>query len=158
MIGIIVHSHTGHTLTVARRLAEALSADGHEVALKPLETVGPANPSAETVALKNPPSIDRYDVLILASPVNGGRMSGAMRSYLDQISSLEGKQVAILLTHFLPYAWGAKQTIEQMTEICESKGATVIGTADVRWSSPRRGRQIARAVETLSDLFQRVVR
>ena len=152
-IGIVVHSHTGHTLSVARRLAEELSASGHAVTLEPLETVGPANPSAETAALKSPPPIDPYDVLVLGSPVNGGRMSGAMRSYLDQIPSLEGKRVAILLTHLLPHAWGARQTIEQMTEVCESKGATVIGTADVRWSSLRRRRQIAEAVQKLSELF-----
>ncbi len=152
-IGIIVYSHTGHTLSVARKLEKRLAADGHDVTLEQLETAGPVDLSATTAALKTKPPIDAHDALVLGSPVNGGRMSAAMKSYLDQIPSLAGKRVAILLTHFFPSAWGANQTIEQITEVCESKGATVIGSGDVRWFSLRRKRRIAEAVESLSDLL-----
>jgi flavodoxin len=152
-IGIIVYSRTGHTLSVARRLEERLSADGYDVTLEQLETAGPVSPSATTAALKSKPSIDAYDALVLGSPVNGGRMSAPMNSYLEQIPSLAGKRVAILLTHFFPQGWGAKQTIEQITEVCEAKGATVIGSGDVRWFSLGRRRLMAQAVEGLSDLF-----
>jgi hypothetical protein len=48
---------------------------------------------------------------------------------------------------------GANQTLNQMKEICESKGATVCGSGDVGW--PRLGlkRQIADVVDNLSRLF-----
>lgn len=39
-IGIIVYSLSGHTLALAVQLKEALSADGHEVTLERVETVG----------------------------------------------------------------------------------------------------------------------
>lgn len=149
-IGIIVFSHTGHTLRVARKLEERLIRDGRDVRLEELEPVEPLNLSATTAPLKSIPAIDQYDALVLGTPVNGARMSAPMKSYLDKITSLRSKRVALLLTHFLPRQWGAHQTIAQMTEACESKGATVIGSGDVRWMSLRRGRQIAQAVESVA--------
>ena len=150
-IGIIVYSRTGHTLSVAEKLKGRLSADGHAVALEQLEIAGPDNLSATTAALKTRPAIDRYDALVLGSPVNGGRMSAAMNSYLEQVPSLQGKKVVLLLTHFFFPAWGANQTIAQMKGVCESRGATVCGSGSVRWTSLRRGRQISRVVDRLSD-------
>ena len=156
-IGIIVYSHTDHTLSVARKLEEQLVAEGHHVTLEELEIDGPVNLSATTAPLKHRPAIGSYDALVLGTPVNGGRMSAAMKSYLDQIRSLEGTPIALLLTHFFPRGWGADQTIEQMTEVCESKGAAIVGAGDVRWTSFRRRRQIARAAADLSDLLQEAV-
>jgi menaquinone-dependent protoporphyrinogen IX oxidase len=153
-IGIIVYSRTGHTLSVARKLEESLTKNGHHVTLKELETVGGVDLSATTAALKNKPPIGPYDALVLGSPVNGGRMSAPMHSYLDQVGSLEGKRIAFLLTHFFPRAWGTNQTIEQMTEVCESKGAAICGSGDVRWPSLRRRRQISRAVDNLTTCLE----
>lgn len=150
-IGIIVYSRTGHTLTVARQLQERLTADGHRVTLEELETIEPLDLSATTADLKTIPPLDGYEALVLGSPVNGSRMSAPMKSYLDQIPSLRGKRVALLLTHFFPRGWGANQTFEQMTEACESKGATICGRGNVRWTSLRRGRQIAQAVESVAS-------
>lgn len=39
-IGIIVHSLTGNTLSVAERLQERLAADGHDVEIEQLKTIG----------------------------------------------------------------------------------------------------------------------
>ena len=150
-IGIIVYSHTGHTLAVARKLEERLSDDRHAVTLEELAIVGPGNPSAKTARLKSNPPIDRYDALVFASPVNGGRMCGAMNSYLDQIPDLQGKRVVCLVTHFLFESWGANQTLDQMKDICESRGATICGTGSVRWSSFCRGSRISRTVEHVAN-------
>jgi flavodoxin len=150
-IGIIVHSRTGHTLSVAEKLREKLSARGHVAVLEQLETAGPVELSAAVATLRTTPAIDTYDALVLGSPVNGGRMSAAMNSYIDQIPSLRGKKVVLLLTHFFFPAWGANQTIEQMRRICEQKGAPVCGSGCVRWSSLRRRRQISMAVDALAN-------
>jgi len=154
-VGIVVYSHTGHTRAVAQKLEERLSEDGHAVTLEELEIAGPVNLSATTAALRRKPSIELYDTLVFASPVNGGRMSAAMNSYLDQLPPLAGKGVICLVTHFLFRSWGAKQTLEQMQEVCQSKGAAICGVGSVRWSSLRRGRQIAQVVENLADCLGR---
>jgi hypothetical protein len=76
-----------------------------------------------------------------------------MAGYLEQVTSLQGKEVACLATHFFRPGWGGNQTISQMKEICESKGATVCGSGSVRWVSLTRKRRIAEVVDRLSKLF-----
>jgi len=152
-IGIIVYSRTKHTLSVAVQLKETLSAAGHTVNLERVEILGLDKPGVAIVQLKTRPETAPYDWLVFASPVRGGAMPPAMSSYLEQITSLQGKKVVCLVTHFFPPAWGANQTLNQMSDICESKGAIVCGSGEVGW--PRLGlkRRIADVVDDLSRLF-----
>jgi len=152
-IGLIVYSLGGHTLTVAENLKEKLLADGHEVSLERVETVGPPKPQFENADLKTRPVIDAYDALVFACPVRGGTIPPPMKRYLEQIPSLHGKKVACLVTHFFRREWGANQVLAAMRELCESKGATVLGVDEVRWFSLRRKERIAGVVEALSRLF-----
>jgi flavodoxin len=152
-IGVIVYSHTGHTLAVAERLKERLAAGDHSVTLEQLETVGPISLSAESAELKTKPPVGGYDALVLGSPVRGGRMSAPMRSYLEQVPSLHGKRVACLVTGFFPAGWGRNQTVAEMEEACQSKGARICGSGSVGWFSLRRNRQISRVVDRLSTLL-----
>ena len=152
-IGLIVYSKTGHTLSVARRLKEKLSAAGHAVTLEQLETVGPVSPNAMSVELKTMPAIAAYDALVFGSPVWGGVPAAPIVSYLGQVPSLAGKKVACLVTGFFPAEWGRNQTVARMKEICESKGATVCGSGSVGWFRLDRKRQIADVVDHLSRLF-----
>jgi flavodoxin len=152
-IGIIVYSRTGHTLSVAVKLQEALSAAGHAATLERLELSGPARPGAKDVQLKTKPEIDAYEALVFCSPVWGGTMASPMASYLEQVASLQGKKVACLVTHLFPPALGGKQTLAQMEDICESKGATVCGSGGVGWLRFGRKRKIAEAVDGLSKSF-----
>jgi len=152
-IGIIVYSLTGHTLTVATRLKEKLTVDGHEVTLERVETVGPPKPQFENAELKSKPVLDAYDALVFACPVRGGTIPSPMKRYLAQIPSLQDKKVVCLVTHFFRREWGANQVLAALRELCESKGATVCGVGDVRWFSLHRKQQIAQVVEELSQLF-----
>lgn len=151
-IGIIVHSNSGHTLRVATELKRRLHEGGHQARMEELKAGAPVQAGTREVIPKTIPRLEGYDTVVLGSPVNGGQMSAVVRGYLSQVPSLEGKRVALLLTHFFPRAWGARQTIEEMTRVCESKGAYVIGWADVRWPNLRRRRDIGLAVEKLIGL------
>jgi hypothetical protein len=152
-IGIIVYSHTGHTLSVATRLQEKLAAAGHQVTLEQLETVGPLKMSDTAAELRARPAIGAYDALVLACPVRGGMPAPPMRVYLEGIVSLEGKDVVCLVTGVAPFSLGRKQTLAQMKGMCESKGATVRCAASVWWLSLRRRRQISTAVDQLVTAF-----
>lgn len=153
-IGIIIYSLGGNTISVATQLKERLSTAGHDVTLKRIETVGPASLRTEDAPLKSKPALDAYDALIFACPVRGGVPATPMTRYLEQLSSLEGKEVALLVTGFFPVAdWGRNQTLAQLKEICEFKGAHVRGTESVGWFSLNRGQQISGAVASLSELF-----
>ena len=152
-IGIIVYSHTGHTLSVAMKLKEALSASGHRATLEPLETVVPLQMGDTTATLKAMPAVGDYDALVFACPVRGGTPAPPMRVYLEQGPSLEGKRVALLVTGFFPAKWGREQTLAQMQALCESKGATVCGSGSVQWPTLSRKQQISTAVAYVSRLF-----
>ena len=148
-IGMIVYSDTGNTLSVAKKLRQALAADGHSVTLVHLETAAPLRRSDTTTTLKTIPSVDDYDALVFACPVRGGVPIPPMRVYLEQAPSLAGKQVACLVTGFFPATWGRNQTLAKMQELIKVKGGTVCGTGSVRWSSLKRNAHIAYAVESL---------
>lgn len=152
-IGIIVYSKTGHTLSVAVQLQEALSAAGHTAALKRIEAAGPVSPTATHVPLKTRPEIAGYDALVFGAPVWGGAPAPPMASYLEQLASLQGIQAACLVTGIFPPGWGRSQTLARMQEICESKGAALCGSGSVGWLSFRRKRRIAEVVQDLSGLF-----
>jgi flavodoxin len=153
-IGVIVYSLTGHTLSVAVRLKEKLSAAGHTVNLERVEVSGPARPGATNVQLKTKPEIDSYDALVFGSPVWGGSPASPMTSYLEQVTSLQGKKVACLATHLFPPGWGGNRTIKRMKEVCESKGATVCGSGSVGWLRLGRRQKIADVVDNLADCFE----
>ncbi len=152
-IGIIVYSLSGHTLAVATTLKEALLAAGHTVSLEKVEIVGVATRATEDAALKTQPNVNPYDALVFGCPVRGGTVPSPMRRYLEQIPSLSDKKVACLLTHFFRREWGANQVFAQMKAIIEPKGATIIGTVEVKWFSLKRKQQIAQAVAELSRLL-----
>ena len=152
-IGVIVYSKTGHTLAVATRLKEALSAVGHTATLEQAKAAGPVQPGMADVPLEKKPETDAYDALVFCSPVWGGTMASPMASYLEQISSLQDKKVACLATHIFPPGVGGNQTLAQMKDICESKGATVCGVGSVNWLRLGRERKIAEVIDSLSKLF-----
>ncbi len=156
-IGIIIFSRTGHTQSVATKLVEKLSADGHAVTLEQLKPVGPSDARTTDVQLEALPDPAAYDALVLGTGVEGGVPATPMTSCLNQIASLQGKQVACLVTEAFPLpSMGGNQAIARMKSLLESKGATVLGSGIVNWSNPRRGRQIAQVVDSLSNLFRPV--
>jgi flavodoxin len=152
-IGIIVYSLSGHTMAVAQKLVERLESAGHTATLARVEVVGPATLNTEDAELKTKPAVDAYEALVLATPVRGGALPSPMRRYLEQIPSLQDKQVACLMTHYFRWSVGAEQMFTQLKAICESKGATVLGSGDVRWPGLRRNQKIEDALDRLVILF-----
>jgi menaquinone-dependent protoporphyrinogen IX oxidase len=153
-LGMIVYSLSGNTLSVAEKLKEKLSAAGHAVTLKRVETIGVATLQNEEAELKTQPAIETYDAVIFSTPVRGGKLPSPMERYLEQVPSLEKQNVALLVTGFFPVAgWGREQVITELKDACKSKGAQILGAASVGWFSLNRKQQIARAVDTLRNLF-----
>ena len=153
-IGIIVYSRTGKTLSVATKLRDRLSAVGHSVDMERLVVAGEDRMGVQVVQLESIPDVGKYEAVVFATPVQGGAPSPAMRSYLAEVASLEGKKVACLVTEGFPFPWmGGNQTIRKMVGTCESKGAAICGTGIVNWTSLRRARKITVVVDRLSMVF-----
>jgi len=153
-IGIILYSETGNTYSVSQKLKEKLVKTGHSVNIERLKVIGKAKPGVKDIQFESLPDIEPYDALVFGSPVQAFSLSSAMTAYLSQIKSLQDKKAAFLVTQYFPFPWlGGNRAIGQMKKICETKGATVCGTAVVNWSKPTREKQIIEMVEKLSKLF-----
>ena len=151
-IGIIVHSQTGNTLSVAERLKERLVAGGHSV---DLERVTPVDekPSGGVIKLKEVPDTDPYELLFFAAPVQAFSLSPVMKTYLAQLPPLQGKRACCFVTQYFPFPWlGGNRAISQMQKALQSKGVKTGNTSIINWSRKDRDKQIEDLVETLSKL------
>ena len=147
-IGVIVYSETGNTLSVAKKLEQALKTAGHAVTLAKIEA--DRDPKTGVVTFKSKPAVDAYDTVIFASPVQAFSLARPMKLYLDQISSLSGKQAACFITKQLKPIWmGGSKAIRQITNACKAKDANIALTGIVRWSCADRDAQIDEVVQKL---------
>ena len=151
-IGIIVYSQTGNTLSVAEKLKEKLTAAGHSAEIEQVTVAGGRKSGERAFQLETRPDVSQYEALVFGAAVEAFSLSPVMRSYLTGVDSLQGKQVACLVTQFFPYPWmGGNRAIRQMRELCESKGATASGSAVVNWCRFRRVKTIASAIDRLTQ-------
>jgi hypothetical protein len=152
-IGLIVYSQTGHTLSVAETLRDQLAASGHGATLEQIEVEGEVAPG-RPVQFKTTPDPTPYDALVLAAPTQAFSLVEAMKGYLAQVDSLQGKPVACLTTQHFPYAWmGGNRAIRQMKGLVTQKGGSVLGSGIVNWSRKSRERQIQEVTDSLCGLF-----
>ncbi len=152
-IGIIVHSQTGHTLSVAQKLQEKLTAAGHSANIEKISPVDPKQTDPKKVQIEKLPDLSPYDALVLAAPVQAFSVSPVMKVYLPQLPSLNGKKVACFVTKGLPFKWtGGNHAISQIRSAVELKGGTVVGTGIIPWGGAR-DTTINDLVEQFSKLF-----
>ena len=153
-IGIIVHSQTGKTHSVAMLLKEKLSAAGHSVSVEQVIPDGEAQPGVKDLKFKTQPEIGKYDALVFGAPVQRFTLSPVFECYLTQLSSLRDKKIALFVTKALPFHWtGGNRAITLMKNTCESKGASICGTG-ITWSTGKdQEKKAADLVEKLSRLF-----
>ncbi len=117
-IGIIVHSQTEHTYSVAQKLREKLINIGHEANVERVIPVGDVAPGAKDIKFENQPDSQVYDALIFGAPVHAFSLSPAMKAYLEQLPSLQNKIIACFVTKGAPFKWtGGTRAIGQMKKI-----------------------------------------
>lgn len=149
--GIIIHSRSNHTLTVGERLMESLQASERASFLDRVKAVNEDPQAKEKVHLASAPSVSAYDYVVIGAPVEAFSLSPVMNAYLNQLSGLDGKKVALFVTQHFPKAWmGGNRAIRQMVSHVTRLGGTVTQTAVVNWSSKAREEQIGNLVAAFS--------
>ena len=152
-VGIVVHSKTGNTLTVAQKIKERLSAAGHSVSLLKVSALNDEEGDVQKIRLTEKPDIGGYEAVLFGAPVRGFSLSPVMQAYLNQIGSLSGKKTACFLTQHFPHPWmGGNRAMKQMLALCEGKDATVYGTGIVNWSNGNREKLVSAVVGKLGVL------
>ena len=153
-IGIIVHSKTGNTLSVAKRLMNALLFAGHEAVLEQVIASDDKQRDVRKIQLQDKPEVNNYDALVLGAPVWGFSLSSVMTAYLTLVGSLQGKKVVCFVTHAFPYPWlGGNRAVGQMKKICAAAGADVVETGVIDWSSRQRENKIVALIERVGGLL-----
>jgi menaquinone-dependent protoporphyrinogen IX oxidase len=152
-IGIIIHSHTGNTLSVGERLKEALIAKGYSVQLERVTAVNEDPQSKERVRLKSIPDISTYDAIIIGAPVRAFSLSPVMKAYLAEIPQIKDKKVSCFVTEHFPKPWmGGNRAIKQILRFITQKGGIVSCTGVVNWSGKAREEQISDVLSKLSRI------
>ncbi len=154
-IGIIVHSQTGNTLSVAQQLLEAFKAAGQTANIEKISSAhGTSDP--KNIKIEILPDLSAYDALVLAAPVQAFSVSPVMKAYLPQLPALNGKKVALFVTKGLPFNWtGGSKAISQMKSAVESKGGNVVGTSILVWGGASgRDKKIADLAGQFTALFK----
>lgn len=152
-IGIIVYSQTENTYSVGLKLEEKLVSEGHTVALERIIPVGEVNPGSKDITFKNTPEINSYDAVIFGSPVHAFSLAPAMKAYLEQLTSLDGKDIACFVTKGLRFKWtGGTRATGQMKKICSLKGGNVVDTGIIIWNK-NRDKEIEVLVKNFADHF-----
>jgi len=153
-IGIIVHSFTGNTFSVAQELKNELEKNGHSVSLNRIQVIGGEQQNMREFKLDSPPKTDEYDALIFGAPVRAFSISPVISIYLSALSSLENKKAFCYVTKHLPSNWtGGNKAVKKMKSICQSKGGNVGGTAIIFREGEERERQISQMKADLLRLF-----
>lgn len=149
-IGLIIHSQSGHTYSVAQTLQKKLTAVGHSVIIERLNPIGDAHPGVKNLQLASIPDTAPYDALVFAAPVWAFTLSPVLTTYLNRVSSLKGKKIACFVTMGLPFPWmGGTRAIARIKSICESKGATIAGAEIIKWAGTPSEDKLAQAIDNL---------
>jgi len=148
-IGIVVHSHTGNTYSVAQRLKEALEKNGNQVDLERVAAADENQSETGKVRLIEKPDARGYDLLVLGAPVRGFALSPAMTAYLMQLQAMPGSRAVCYLTQFFPHSsMGGTRALKQLEELCNSKGIQVCDKEIINWSNINRDKKIKAVVES----------
>lgn len=152
-IGIIIYSHSGHTLSVGERIKETLLAQGHSVRLERISAANEDPQSKEKIRLTAIPDITPYDAVIFGAPVQGARLSPIMREYLSRLPALQSRKAACFVTQHFKIKWmGSTRAVKQITRAVEEKGAPITASGIVQWSSEAREKQICQVVASLRQI------
>ena len=150
-IGIIVYSHTGHTLSVAKKLEKAIIDKGHKVKVELVEQVDKEPKPANQVVLKNSPDLSGYDFVIFASPVQGMQLAGVMKKYLSSLPKYCEINGYCFVTRYFMKRWlGGNSSIKWIENTCHEKGIKIIKNTMISWSSKSLDADIAEAISYLS--------
>lgn len=134
-IQIIVHSATGHTLSVAKQLEAALLAKNHLVNLTHIIASNEETMNEALFTISPIPSCEPYDLILIGAPVRAFSATPAIKKALKQITGVKGKKCILFTTEQLPMNFmGGNQAIKKMKKALTDKGALVLNTSIIHWN------------------------
>jgi len=147
-IGIIVYSETGNTLALCEQARDILTGYGQNVTLDRITV----NDIKLDRALRDAPASNRYDLVILGTPVQGFSLPGPVREYLARVTFADGVKLGVLITQYFKADWlGGNQTLKQALAAFARFHPVFYGAGIVHVRSRKRDAQINQAMRTLTN-------
>lgn len=131
--GIVIHSHSGHTVSFARSISQFLEKEGHSSEIHLLRTKTMVKPGDKKIELRKIPDSSEYDILLVGAPVWAFNASPVIMAYLKTVESLKNKQACAFVTHGLPFPFVAKKALRRMESKLEALGAEIIEGGALHW-------------------------
>jgi len=141
---------------VVEQLQKKLSKKGHNAyieRLKPLDQDEIKN-GDENIKYKETHDLAKYEGYIFAGPVHAFSISVGLKSYLNEIHSLDNKKTACLITKGLPFNWtGGNRALNQLIKLVKSKDGQYIAGGIVNWIKFKRQKDIEEVTAKISSSF-----
>lgn len=152
-IGIFVYSQTGNTLSVAEKLKEKLIAGGHVATIEKITTVGEIPKDNTNIRFEKLPSMEKYEGLVIAAPVQAFSLCPVMSAWLMQMPAVSGKKIAAFVTKKLGNDWtGGSKAIGIISKAVKEKGGSVAASGIVHWAD-KKDKDTEEVVQKLGGLF-----
>lgn len=138
---VVYYSRTGRTKTVGEAIAEELGADRDEIidlkkrtGLRPIRWIiaGKDAWRRNLTDIKTQKKPKSYDMIIVGTPIWGGKMTPAVRTYLMK-NNLDGKKVGFFCT-----AWrDTEKAFDEMKKLVPN--SSLVGTLGIRAGEVKSG-------------------
>jgi hypothetical protein len=151
-VEILVHSQTGHCLSVAETLAGRARAAGHRASLIRIVPSDEKETDLEKLSITPVPQDAGADLYVIGAPVHAFSATPAIRKAVAQMPFLDGKPVVLFATEFLPI--GGTHTLKQLEEAVTGQGGQVVATGIIHWERKDRAEQIEAFSRQFSQLLQ----
>jgi flavodoxin len=156
-VGIILYSNTGNTYLVSLKLQEKLSAIGIKSDIDRIEVKRDIKKDPNKIEFIYSPDINKYDIVVIASPVEAFSLCPVMRDYLNSLGESK-KLVFCFVTEELPYAWmGGNNAIKKMREICSSKKMNIVDTGVINWRNKKRDQMIENMTSKFTNKIKEII-
>jgi len=147
-IGIIVYSETGNTLALCEQARDILTGYGQTVTLAKIT----CNDIKLDRTLRDAPAADRYDLVILGTPVQGFSLPVPVQDYLARATFAQGVKLGVLVTQYFKADWlGGTRTVRQAVAALARFEPVFYGAGIVHVRSRKRDEQVNAAMRALTN-------
>ena len=132
-VGIIIHSQSGNTASLASAIGAALREKGAETDIHLLRTDKPVKPNTKNIGFRKMPDLSEYDTVLFGAPVWAFNASPVIVSYLKELDNLKGKRALPFVTHASPWKFlGTTKALSRMSDLLDMLAAEVLEGEDMQ--------------------------
>ena len=155
-VALVVYSRSGNTKSVAEKIKERLTSEGHTADYLPVshEPKKEKDNPMEKIVFIDLPDLSGYDVCVFGSSVEAFNLCRVMQQFLCELEQNAKKAVCLTTQQFMKSWLGGNAAQKKMQKLLCAKGYNVVGGAHVNWKLEEgRNERIEQAVGKVCELI-----